>query len=166
MGALLFLGLIGYAVGYLFFSGPGGLVVALVVAAGLSVVPPTSTAIASCWRPRAHKGCRQEGAPRLPEHRGGGIRHRGRRAEATDLRRSRAGAERLRRRTRSQRSSVAVTQGLLDMMNRVGSGASSAMRCPRALLDDLVGDDRDGVGRSATGAAIGFFMRARGAGGG
>ncbi len=37
VGALLFLGLIGYAIGYLFFSGPAGLVVALIIAAVMSI---------------------------------------------------------------------------------------------------------------------------------
>lgn len=117
VGALLFLGLIGYAVGYLFFSGPVGLVVALAVAAVLSVssylygdrivlASTRAKEVTAEDEPRLHNIV--EGlaiAAGVPKPRIYVVPEQAPNAFAT-------GRD-------PQHSSVAVTQGLLDMMNRV-----------------------------------------------
>jgi len=117
VGALVFLGLIGYAVGYLFFSGPAGLVVALVVAGALSVgsflygdrivlASTRAKEVSAQEQPRLHNVV--EGlaiAAGVPKPRIYVVPEQAPNAFAT-------GRD-------PQHSSVAVTQGLLDMMNRV-----------------------------------------------
>jgi heat shock protein HtpX len=117
VGALLFLGLIGYAIGYLYFTGPAGLVIALIVAGALSVgsylygdrVVLASTRakeVSAEEQPRLHNIV--EGlaiAAGVPKPRIYVVPEQAPNAFAT-------GRD-------PQHSSVAVTQGLLDMMNRV-----------------------------------------------
>lgn len=117
MGALVFLGLVGYAVGYLFFSGPAGLVVALVVAGALTLgsflygdrmvlASTRAKEVSAADEPRLHNIV--EGlaiAAGLPKPRIYVVPEQAPNAFAT-------GRD-------PAHSSVAVTQGLLDMMNRV-----------------------------------------------
>lgn len=117
VGALLFLGLIGYAIGYLFFSGPAGLVVALIIAGALSVgsylygdrlvlASTRAKEVSAEEQPRLHNIV--EGlaiAAGVPKPRIYVVPEQAPNAFAT-------GRD-------PQHSSIAVTQGLLDLMNRV-----------------------------------------------
>jgi heat shock protein HtpX len=117
VGALVFLGLIGYAIGVLFFSGPVGLVVALIVAGALSLssyfygdrlvlASTRAREVSAEDEPRLHNIV--EGlaiAAGVPKPKIYVVPEQAPNAFAT-------GRD-------PKHSSLAVTQGLLDLMNRV-----------------------------------------------
>jgi heat shock protein HtpX len=117
IGALVFLGLIGYVIGYLFFSGPAGLVVALVIAGALSIssyyagdrlvlASTRAREVTPQEQPRLHNIV--EGlaiAAGVPKPRVYVVPEQAPNAFATGR--------------NPEHSSIAVTEGLLALMNRV-----------------------------------------------
>ena len=117
IGALVFLGLIGYVIGYLFFSGPAGLVLALLLAGGLSISSYYYGDRLVLASTRAREVTREE-QPRLhniveglaiaagvPKPRVYVVPEQAPNAFATGR--------------NPEHSSIAVTEGLLALMNRV-----------------------------------------------
>jgi heat shock protein HtpX len=117
VGALVLLGAVGYALGYLYSSGPAGLVIALVIAAGMSIASyrygdrvvlasARAKEVSPDQEPRLHNVV--EGlaiAAGVPKPRVYVVPEQAPNAFAT-------GRD-------PEHSSIAVTQGLLDEMNRV-----------------------------------------------